>query len=95
MSAWIRCPNIDPSRWDRHDSLHSWWIALLAAPVASGKGLRSLIILVLWEIWPERNHRIYRHKEPSANRIVNCIKDQTAVWITVGAKHLQYFVYAT
>lgn len=66
----------------------------MAAPVAGGKGLRSLIIFVLREIWVERNTRIFQHKEQPINRVLNKIKDQTATWITAGAKHLESFVYA-
>nr|TKW26116.1 hypothetical protein SEVIR_3G165300v2 [Setaria viridis] len=60
--------------------------------VAEVKGLRSLIILVLWEIWNERNIRIFQNKEQTIHRKVNKIKDQTATWIAAGAKHLEFII---
>nr|TKV93195.1 hypothetical protein SEVIR_9G210300v2 [Setaria viridis] len=92
MGAWTRCTYIDPGHWDGHESLHIWWTTLASTQVANRKGLRSLIILVLWEIWTERNARIFQNKEQMIHRMANKIKDQAATWIAAGAKHLESFI---
>nr|TKW34147.1 hypothetical protein SEVIR_2G285100v2 [Setaria viridis] len=93
MSAWTRCANLSPSSWGAHDSMHNWWTALGANNMAHKKGLRSLIILVLWEIWTERNARIFEHNDQTVQRVSNRIKEQAAMWIAAGAKHLESFIY--
>jgi hypothetical protein len=35
------------------------WTAMSNVPSASTKGLRSLIILVCWEVWKEMNDRVF------------------------------------
>jgi len=52
------------------------------------KGVRSLIILVIWEIWRERNARIFDHREASVQQVLNVIKGAAALWSAAGAKHL-------
>lgn len=94
MSAWLTCGNLALSSWDRHDSLHSWWTERVATAVTHKKGLRSLIILVQWEIWMERNARIFQHKEQTVHRVSDKIKEKVATWIVAGEKHLESFIYA-
>ncbi|PVH65774.1 hypothetical protein PAHAL_1G074900 [Panicum hallii] len=48
-----------PENWDLSDSVIHRWTILGAAPSASRKGLRTLIILVCWEIWKETNARTF------------------------------------
>ena len=53
--------------------------------------MRSMIILVSWEIWNERNARIFNHKELPHNQLLQKIKDESEMWIMAGAKHLAIF----
>ena len=57
-------------------------------PSNDAKGLRSLIILVIWEIWLERNARIFKHKESPCQMVISRIKVQASNWMAAGAKHL-------
>ena len=57
-------------------------------PSNDAKGLRSLIMLVIWEIWLERNARIFQHKESSCPRVISRIMDLASNWMAAGAKHL-------
>lgn len=55
------------------------------------KDLRSLILLVVWEIWKEQNQRIFEHKETTALGLVAKIKEEARTWTMIGAKKLQEF----
>ena len=68
--------------------MEDWWTMLARLPSNDAKGLRSLIMLVIWEIWLEHNARIFRHKEASCPMVISRIKDQASNWMAVGAKHL-------
>jgi hypothetical protein len=52
-----------------------------AATSAKLKGMRSLIILICWSIWPERNARIFDAKEKETDRIVSGIREEAKLWI--------------
>jgi hypothetical protein len=56
------------------------------------KGLRSLILLVVWEIWKERNRRIFEHKEMAAPCLMAKIKEEARTWTLAGAKRLRDFL---
>ena len=51
------------------------------------KALRSLLLLVNWEIWKERNARTFTRKELSVTNLFLKIKEE-AVHGLAGAKHL-------
>nr|TKW40761.1 hypothetical protein SEVIR_1G266900v2 [Setaria viridis] len=71
----------------------SGWLRWLARwRGEQGKGLRTLIILVLWEIWLERNWRVFQHKDKTVTQITDSIKNQAAMWVAAGAKHLGDFL---
>jgi hypothetical protein len=57
-------------------------------PSPHRKGLLSLALLVVWEIWKERNARVFRNKLSSSVVIFELIKAEARLWILVGAKHL-------
>jgi len=58
----------------------------------SRKGLRSLIILVCWKIWKERNARVFECMESTNFVVLQKIKDDVGLWILAGAKHLSISV---
>jgi hypothetical protein len=54
----------------------------------SRKGLASLILLVIWEIWKERNARVFRKKLSPTFVILDKIKSEDRLWVLAGAKRL-------
>ncbi|KAF2909889.1 hypothetical protein DAI22_11g060600 [Oryza sativa Japonica Group] len=50
------------------------------------KGLRSAVLTTLWEIWMERNNRIFREKESTASALASKIIDELHLWKMAGAK---------
>jgi hypothetical protein len=53
------------------------------------KGLASLALLTVWEIWKERNARVFWHKLSSAFVIFDKIKREARLWVLAGAKWLR------
>ncbi|WVZ90528.1 hypothetical protein U9M48_036821, partial [Paspalum notatum var. saurae] len=88
LSSWTANLELDPTNWEPSADLHQWWTNTAAVPSASKKGLRSLIILVCWEIWKERNSRVFNRAEAPLNRVLSKIKDEAGLWSLVGAKGL-------
>jgi hypothetical protein len=52
------------------------------------KGLSSLALLVVWEIWKERSARVFRNKLSSSVVIFDLIKAEVRLWILAGAERL-------
>jgi hypothetical protein len=57
-------------------------------PDTPRKGLRSKTLLVSWEIWKERNNRIFDRRGASVPSFVNRINGEVSLWIAAGAKDL-------
>jgi hypothetical protein len=52
------------------------------------KGTRSLLLLVVWHIWLERNNRTFQRQERSVADLLSAIKAEARLWGVAGAKHL-------
>lgn len=89
VSTWAAYPIIAPSAWTT-DEIQSWFLGLTEATNASG--LRSLIILVIWTIWRERNARIFRGTRTTAGRLFEMLRDEAGLWLAAGAKGLASIV---
>lgn len=65
--------------------MEEWWKRVLHTPHIPNGPLKSLIILVGWELWCERNTRIFRHVATTLTTIIAKIKKEGLAWIKVGA----------
>jgi hypothetical protein len=65
-----------------------WWEATSNIQEAPKKALRTLILLVAWEIWTERNRRTFQQKELSTTSLLAKIKEEAKIWALAGAKNL-------
>jgi hypothetical protein len=52
------------------------------------KAVASIILLVTWDLWSERNVRVFHHKHVPHLVIQDKIKSETHLWVTVEAKRL-------
>ncbi|WVZ67809.1 LOW QUALITY PROTEIN: hypothetical protein U9M48_016839 [Paspalum notatum var. saurae] len=88
LSSWTATQGLEPRNWRPSGNSHHWWTSTDAVPSTSKKGLRSLIILVCWEIWMERNNRIFNRSESPNGVVLQKIKDEAHLRVTAGAKGL-------
>ena len=52
------------------------------------KAIASLAMLIAWEIWMERNTRVFRNEHSTFARVVAKIKEEANLWSLAGAKAL-------
>lgn len=52
------------------------------------KGVDTLFILVCWQLWKERNARVFRSKAATTQGLVQVIREEAIMWIRAGAMHL-------
>ncbi|PVH67188.1 hypothetical protein PAHAL_1G447100 [Panicum hallii] len=92
-SVWANCPSLTPANWSPLAlDLLSWFTQLSDVSSQRKKGVGSLIILILWSLWKERNNRIFRQEELPIARVLSLLKDDIRLWIFAGAKHLDSLV---
>ncbi|WVZ79506.1 hypothetical protein U9M48_027078, partial [Paspalum notatum var. saurae] len=83
ISCWTAILGLDPTTWGHSDNLHHCGI-----PIRIQKGLRTLMILC-WEIWKERNNRVFGRAEAPFAGVLGKIKDEARLWSLAGAKGLR------
>ena len=69
-------------------TVYDYWKAVSDTSSVSRKGLKTAIILITWEIWKERNARIFTNKFTMPSMLFQHIKDEGKNWILAGAKKL-------
>jgi hypothetical protein len=52
------------------------------------KAMASLAMLISWEIWNERNARVFQQYFSTSDMVINRIKDEARLWCLAGAKAL-------
>jgi hypothetical protein len=50
--------------------------------------MASIAMLVSWEIWKERNPRVFSNNASTMAMVIDKIKDEAALWSLAGAKAL-------
>lgn len=83
--------NLNIHNWDRCASVEDWWYLLTHSWQNPAKAVKTLIILISWELWCERNARIFRHNGSPPMAVVNKIKGEAATWVLAGASSLSAF----
>jgi hypothetical protein len=52
----------------------------------------TLFALVAWELWKERNARLFRNEAATSAQLLATIKQIADLWIEAGARHLRELV---
>ncbi|KAF6984866.1 hypothetical protein CFC21_002813 [Triticum aestivum] len=71
-----------------HDVHSSDWSQNGTKKTQSRRPLASLMLLVSWELWNERNARIFRNTVVLVEVIVARIKEEASLWSMAGTRHL-------
>jgi hypothetical protein len=94
ISNWASLPCFHPQSWQPEEAVPDWFSKLAGRTTASScdrttaNGVRTLVILVCWSIWRERNERVFDGRQKSVARLVLEIKEEVGAWAAAGAKHL-------
>jgi hypothetical protein len=88
VAAWTTLPDLRPNAWPLSEDVEQWWTQFTTQPDHPRKALRSLALLVIWEIWKERNARVFVRRESSTATLMAKITDEASAWIAARAKDL-------
>ena len=68
--------------------LFEWWCrSLKQLRKELRKGFDSLLLLVAWLLWKERNQRVFQGKSQTVSELVALILDEAKVWAYAGHTH--------
>jgi hypothetical protein len=85
---WLHIQDFAPASWHAFDSVEHWWTSMVLTHGGRRKAMASLLMLVAWEIWNERNARTFKNKSTMPTIIFDRIKLEARTWVVAGAKHL-------
>ena len=90
IQRWTQT-NLQMIKWSGCDSVKQWWNLVVDSLNNPRIPLRTLVILVSWEIWCERNARIFWNTASPLASILAKIKEEGRAWVKAGAYKLQEF----
>ncbi|RLN23390.1 hypothetical protein C2845_PM07G26090 [Panicum miliaceum] len=71
------------------ESPQDWWARLRAfLPPTKRKGFDSLFSLIAWELWKERNARVFHNAAAPVPQLVQTIRHFGEQWVLAGVKKL-------
>jgi hypothetical protein len=88
LKEWLGLADFDTSLWNNYNTLPEWWCAISGGNGRRRKGLTSLLLLTAWELWNERNARVFRNVASMPMVVTSNIKSSAALWGIAGAKYL-------
>ena len=66
-----------------------WWLAACKRiRKEMRKGFDSLVVLVAWSIWKERNQRVFQKVQLPPTELADLILDEAKLWYYAGLTHL-------
>lgn len=85
---WCGLGALAPRQHER--GLADWW-QRASRRVASDKkkGLNSLVMLVVWNIWKHRNRCVFDNAQPGSQHILRAIREEASLWGLARAKSLR------
>jgi hypothetical protein len=92
IQGWLHIHDFDPSSWSGFGSVELWWTSIAFAHAGRRKAMATLLMLVSWEIWKERNARTFKNVSTMPTIIFERIKSEARTWAVAGAKHLGLFI---
>jgi hypothetical protein len=87
LKDWLGIQGIHPRQWGGLD-IQEWWSSMAEGPSMHRKGLATLTLLTVWEIWQEQNARVFRNKPSPTFVLLDKIKNEARLWVLAGAKGL-------
>jgi hypothetical protein len=88
IKEWLDLQDFDITQWTSFDMVEDWWCSIIGVQGRQRKSLSSLILLAAWEIWSERNARVFRGVVFMPSFVLSTIKRNAALWGVAGAKIL-------
>ena len=91
IARWVHYHQRLPRHWVITHSVNEWWHMMGSLRGVPPRAHKSLLLLVNWEIWKERNPKPFNRQETSTTMLLSKIKEARTCGI-VGARHLAVLI---
>lgn len=88
VASWIGVNSAITAGWCNEISVKEWWFKTILDRGPPRKALASMLMLVSWELWNERNARVFRNVATTVTMVTARIKEEARIWAIAGARHL-------
>nr|TKW21288.1 hypothetical protein SEVIR_4G168900v2 [Setaria viridis] len=85
-AIWIAQPSLRLNAWLLSSNAIEWWTYITTILDSPRKALRCLTLLIMWEIWKERNARVFNRHENSTTTLMTKIREEAFAWLVAGQK---------
>jgi hypothetical protein len=90
VGTWIMAGELRPANWGQANDLGQWFVDMGSSGQRSTRdGVRSMIMLTVWEIWKERNNRVFSKITRTSEQVFSAIQDEAKIWIRAGNRGLE------
>ena len=84
---WLGWEMVAPST--HTTNLSDWWLAARKDVPKNGRnGFDSMVVLVCWLFWKERNNRTFDRRVRTIQDVVLKVADEIVLWVQAGFRHL-------
>ncbi|KAI4997019.1 hypothetical protein ZWY2020_052361 [Hordeum vulgare] len=86
IAVSAQTPSLQRASWMDDKPLSDWFHDLTTPDLETQrkKGVRALAMLICWELWLERNRRIFKKTELQVSALITRIRDEAAAWKLAG-----------
>lgn len=92
MKAWIGLGDKMTSEWSGKVTVKDWWAGIALKRSPNRKAMTSLLMLISWEVWKERNARVIRNTAAPTMIIVDKIEEEAKLWVVAALQMLWAWV---
>lgn len=90
MALWHGCSSLSHNTWlEGTNSMEIMTAIIGATQPWHKKGIKSIALLTLWELWQERNRCVFRAKIANEGDVNEAIKRAFTLWRQAGVKCIQ------
>jgi hypothetical protein len=86
---WLGLHMLSTNNW-ADLSFPEWWN--MSTSGNGRRGLATFFMLVIWEVWNERNDRVFKNKQAPLQIIFDRVKKEARLWVLASAKHLGHLM---
>ena len=80
IKGWLGLHDLSLTEWQAYDTVKNWWSLTIHGRITHRKAIASLAMLIAWEIWNERNARVFWNHAKTNNMIVTAQIWYLKIW---------------